>query len=395
MKVLHVIPTLAETDGGPTAALRSMCQGLTQHQVEIHVCTTDGDSQGWRQDVPLNQPMEQYGATVWYFKRQTRFYTASWPLTRWLAHHVADYDLVHIHCLFSYSALPAAFYATRCHIPYIVRPLGTLSRWGMRHRRPVIKQLSFALIERRIIQNAALLHFTSEMEGLEAQAVGVMHPSVVLPLGIDLAPFSALPSPDRFQSRYPQLNGVISILFLGRLGPIKGLDLLLPAFAELRQRGVAAALVLAGNGDIAFINRLRLDADRLGIAGDIVWPGFLSGETKLSALANADIFVLPSYSESFGIATIEAMACGKPVIISDQVPTHREVAKADAGLVVPCDANALAGALSRLAHNTDLRYRMGANGWRLAHESFSLQAMTTSLLSVYRDTMWAPARSVR
>ena len=387
MKILHVIPTFAKSDGGPTLALHNMCQGLSQHRVEIHVCTTDGDSQGWRQAVPLNQPVKQYGATVWYFKRQTRFYTASWPLTRWLASQIKDYDLIHIHCLFSYAALPAAFYATRYHVPYIVRPLGTLSRWGMTHRRPLLKRLSFALIEKRILENAALIHYTSEQEQAEASALGVNTPSVVIPHGVELGMFDALPDPQTFRSQYPALDGKYVLLFLGRLHPVKGVELLLTAFRQLQDRYPNSVLVLAGEGARDYVAALRAQVASLGLTDAVVWTGFISGPQKLAALAAADAFVAPSFLESFGMSVVEAMAAGLPIVITDRVSIHHEVRQADAGLVVPCKANAMSTALLRLAHSAELCRQMGVNGRHLAHDRFSLQTMARSLIVMYEEVL--------
>src|SRR5437762_2322947 len=129
-KVLHVIPSVGPLRGGPSEVIRTMVRGLAETGLEVHVATTDDNGRG-RLDVPLGVPVPEDGATYWYFSRQTRFYNFSWPVSRWLAGHVQQYDLVHIHALFSYTTLPAAVYSRRLGVPYIIRPLGTLNRWGM------------------------------------------------------------------------------------------------------------------------------------------------------------------------------------------------------------------------------------------------------------------------
>src|SRR5205823_3290799 len=164
---LHVIPSIGAVRGGPSVMVRTLARGLAERGVESHVATTD-DNDPWRLDVPCGEPVLNQGVTYWHFRRQSHFYTFSWPLTNWLARNVGKYDVVHIHALFSYAAIPAAYWAHRCGVPYLVRPLGTLNRWGMAHRRPALKKLSFEVIERRILQEAALIHFTSEQERVEA-----------------------------------------------------------------------------------------------------------------------------------------------------------------------------------------------------------------------------------
>jgi glycosyltransferase involved in cell wall biosynthesis len=372
--------------GGPSVMVRTMAAGLAQAGHQVDIAATDDDGPG-HLDVPLGRPLREGAITCWYFRRQTRFYTASWPLTRWLARHIADYDVVHIHALFSYASLPAAWFAARRGVPYIVRPLGTLERLGMQQHKPWLKRISFPLVERRMLARAAAVHFTSERERAEAAELGVRERCVTLAMGIDLGKFAQLPAPGWLAARAPHLAGRTVVLFLSRLDPKKGLDLLLPAFAELRQREPNVALVLAGGGEPQFVFGLKQMAARLGIADDLYWAGFLEGDEKLAALAAADMFVLPSYSENFGVAAVEALACGLPVLVSDQVGIHQEIAAAGAGIVVPTRVKPLAEGMARLCADPALRRTMARAARLLAAERFSLPSMTAGLLRMYADAM--------
>jgi len=342
--------------------------------MEVHVATTD-DNGTERLPVPHGVAQHEEGATYWYFPRQTRFYTFSWPLTLWLARHVREFDLVHIHALFSYAALPAAVLARRAGVPYIVRPLGTLNRWGVENRRRRLKKLSFRLIEGRILAGAAGVHYTCEQERLEAGELGVSTKPLVIPNAVDLPPrdeLSAGPSRERK-----------GILFLSRMDRKKGIELLLEAFACVRQKWPDALLILAGSGDPKWIATLRAQADELGIASGVHWAGFLAGEEKWSAFSSAEVFVLPSFSENFGIALVEALACGCPVVISDQVGIHREITRAEAGLVTRCRAGELATAILRVLDDSVLRSRMSENGARLVRQQFSPEAVGRQLAVAY------------
>jgi glycosyltransferase involved in cell wall biosynthesis len=379
-KILHVIPSVGTLRGGPSVLVHALARGLSRAGIEAHIATTDDNGPG-RLPVACGVPVVREGVTYWYFRRQARFYTFSWPLAAWLARHVSEFDLVHIHALFSFASLPAAFWARRRGVPYIVRPLGTLNEWGMKNRRPWLKKLSFRMLESRILKHAALVHYTSEQERLEASKLQVTTASEIIP--------NVLPDPSRtraagqFRARHPELAGRRIILFLSRLDTKKGLELLLPAFARVRRELPAAALVLAGNGDPEFVNRLKADAASLGIASDVLWVGFLSGEDKWAALADADLFVLPSHSENFGIAVLEAMAAGTPVVVSDQVGIHREITEAGAGLTVSCEVTPLAETLLELLSDPARSRSMGLNGERLAQESYSQEAVTRKLVQVY------------
>src|SRR5437867_1461685 len=180
MKALHVIPSVGAVRGGPSVMVRTLAPGLAEGGVESHIATTD-DNGPDRLDVPCGGPVVETGVTYWHFRRQSRFYTFSWPLTTWLARNVGNYDVVHIHALFSYAASPAAYWARRRGVPYVVRPLGVLNRWGMANRRPALKKLSFRWIERPILREAAMIHFTSEQERAEAMDLDIGTRSVIIP----------------------------------------------------------------------------------------------------------------------------------------------------------------------------------------------------------------------
>jgi glycosyltransferase involved in cell wall biosynthesis len=357
-----------------------MARGQAERGLEVHVVTTDDNGPG-RLAAPGGAPLVEEGVSYWIFPRQTRFYTCSCPLARWLLRHVAEFDLVHIHALFSFASVVAAVCAKRRGVPYIVRPLGTLNQWGMRERRPWLKRLSFRLIESRILKGSAGVQYTSEQEALEARQLGVIHGPFILPNPVDLP--ASMCKRGGFRAAYPHMAaGAPLVLFLSRLDRKKGLDLLLAAFARVRGNHPEATLVIAGDGDSAFIAGLKRHSQRLGLDAGVLWAGFLQGEEKLAVLADADVFVLPSYSENFGVAVVEAMAAGIPVIVSDQVGIHREIAKAQAGLVVKCSVEELVCALERTVADAPLRARMAARAMELAKQ-FSAEIIARRLAEVY------------
>lgn len=386
MKILHVIPSVSPKRGGPSFAVRAMAEIAVHQGFQVDIVTTDDDGSG-HLDVALGKPLIENGVCYRYFRRQTDFYTASWPLTKWLAKNVSNYDLVHIHALFSYSMLPAAYFARRANVPYIIRPLGTLNRWGIANRRAFLKQISLLLIEKPLLFRAARLHFTSMQERIEAAEAGLDLPFKILPLGINLQIFSDLPEPHTFYAQYPQLHGKKILLFLSRIDLKKGLELLLAATALITQTRNDFVLFIAGDGEEDYKAQLKQRSFELKIDDNIIWGGFLSGIPKLAAMAAADIFVLPSYSENFGIAVVEAMAAGLPVIISDQVGIHNEIDTAKAGIVTKCDSDILSSSIQQLLNNNQLCQEMGQNGQRLAQEQFSLEAMSDGLIQLYRQVI--------
>lgn len=385
MKVLHVIPSLAAKDGGPSFAMPLIARGLHRAGVAVDVATTVSAKEAALLNGDLGSPVKRDDVNYFYFRRQAEFYKVSRPMTRWLARHIGDYDLVHIHALFSHSAYTAANLAIKNRVPYVVRPLGVLNRWGMENRRRLLKQLSFRFIEQRILTNAAAIHYTSRQEKLEAELAGVTTAPAVIPLGIDTSLFQTGETAARFYERFPIAAGRQIILFLSRLDPKKGLDILLRAFREVQTAYPASLLVIAGDGDREFVAGLKNLAAELGIGEQVVWTGFLGGDDKTAAFAAASVFALPSFSENFGLALVEAMASGLPCVLSDQVGIAPDVDEFQAGSVVPCEDAPLASALKHLLADAQLRRRFGANAVRLANARFSIEAMTGSLMKLYTN----------
>lgn len=383
-KVLHVIPSVGALRGGPSMMIRNLARNLASAGVETHVAATD-DNGIDRMNVPTGVAIASEGVIDWYFPRQARFYTFSWPLSQWLSKHVADYDAVHIHALFSFATLPASYYAAKQGIPYVIRPLGTLNEWGMTNRRPWLKKLSFQLIESRILRHAAAVHFTSDQERIEAEKLQVVRNAKVIPNALTDIPAAA--DPGLFRSKYPQLEGRRVLMFLSRLDRKKGLDLLLNAFAILKKEIPDLALVIAGNGESEYRSELQRQAKELGIQESIVWPGFLSGDLKWSAFAGAELFVLPSYSENFGNAVVEAMAAGLAVVVSDQVAIHPEIAKSAAGDVVPCDPHRVAASILRLLRDPASRQVMATNGRQLVAREYSQAAVIQKIIAMYNEIL--------
>ena len=388
MKVLHVIPSLSPKHGGPSVALPAMAQALVAQGIDVTIATTDDDGPGRRSNVPLETPvLMPSGARCFYFRKSTEFYKISSTMRHWLRKQITEFDVVHLHALFSFSSIAAARIARQRGVPYIVRPLGVLNRWGMEHRRPILKQLSLRFLDLPALRGAASIHFTSRAEMNEAVAAApaiAQIPSAIIPL-----PVASVPPEDDgdadFFSRFPQARGRAIILFLSRIDKKKGVELLLDAFKAVRTDIPEALLVIAGTGDEAYTQSLRERATTLGVMDDMIWAGFLEGAAKAAAFRAATVFVLPSYSENFGIAAAEALAHGVPSVISDQVALSEDIAEADAGIIVPCKATAIATALSSLLRKPETRARLTANARQLVSQKYSDQAVGQALLALYKS----------
>jgi glycosyltransferase involved in cell wall biosynthesis len=384
VKVLHVIPSVSLKHGGPSIAVQSFAKASQQIGIEVTVATTDDDGNDARLDVPLGMPVDRDGVRHIFFRRDFVPYKVSFGLAKWLNRNVANFDVVHIHALFSYSSYAAARAARKHKIPYVVRPLGVLNRWGMKNRRPFLKKLSFRFIELPILRGAATIHYTTEAERNEANSLGLEvagFPSVVMPVPVEAATETG--DPNEYFRRFPEASGRKIILFLSRLDRKKGLDLLFRAFVGVRAAVPNSLLVVAGTGNKEYVKSLHQLADELRISDNIVWAGHLAGREKAAAFAAANVYVLPSYSENFGIAAAEAMAAGVPTVITDQVALAEYAAKYDAASVVRPDSEELAKALCAILRDKQLAQRFGNNGRGLIEGVFSPRVIGTQLHEMY------------
>ena len=384
MKVLHVIPSVASGDGGPSRAVVQMVRSLSAVGVETHIATTAEMDQDARMQVPHGVAVQHEGCITFFFPRQTRFYKVSLPLGRWLREHVNDYDIVHVHALFSYAPWAAGKACRAKRVPYVIRPLGLLNRYGMEERRPWLKDVSFRHVERPLLDHSAAIHYTSHQEADEAARLQLRARAVVIPLGLDLRTFESPHDASLFHARWPQARQRRLVLFLSRIDAKKGLDVLLPAFDQVRQHVPEAMLVIAGSGDAALEKTLKAQAKSLGIADDVLWCGFVEGELKLATLAAASVFILPSRSENFGIALLEAMAAGCACVTTPGVALAHDATPGTLR-VVSLDAASLAHAMTELLLDRALAVRLGQASRAAAFEQFTAEATAKQLTLLYEQ----------
>jgi glycosyltransferase involved in cell wall biosynthesis len=379
LRVLHVIPSLSLWHGGPSRAMLGIERALADRLVAVTTVTTDDDGPGRRSPPDPAQPPPA-GVSRVYFAKRSEFYKLAPGMPFWLWRNVGNHDVVHIHALFSFSSIAAAWVARLRGVPYILRPLGTLTQYGLTQRRPLLKGLSLRWLEGPALRHAAAVHFTSEEERVEAQACGIPMHGEVIPLGIESPPAC---DPTLFRATFPDLRSDRYVLYLSRLDPKKNLEGLLAAFARCAGKWPGVRLVVAGDGAPTYVNSLKRLATDLEIDSRVVWVGHIDGSLKSSALAGAALFVLPSFSENFGIAAAEALMAGLPCILGEGVAIASQVVQAGAGWAVAPDPSSIEAALVVAMDGRDDRATMSEKARALALEKFSAQAMGANLLRLY------------
>lgn len=379
MRILHVIGDLAPESGGPAKACLEMARAVARRGHQVAIATTDFSPSRGRAAPPL---VTEPGLTMHVHRAGfPRTWLASWPLKRALEGLVRETDVVHIHSLYLFHSWAAGTLCRRLGVPYIVRPHGTLDPYI--HRRHRWRKRAMELwFQDRVLRDAAAIHYTSAEERRLAEPFVQGAPGVVIPLGLDLADYADPPPAGSFRARHPEIGDRPILLFLSRLNFKKGLDVLIEAAARAIGTGTDAHLVIAGP-DGGTEGAARRWVARAGLESRTSFTGMLTGRDKLAAYRDAALFLLPSSSENFGIAVIEAMACRTAVIVSDRVNIWREIVADGAGLAEPPQAAAFAASIIRLLADEPARRAMGEAGRDAVARRYQWSAIAADLERLY------------
>jgi glycosyltransferase involved in cell wall biosynthesis len=387
MRILQIIPSISLVYGGPSQMVLGLSAALAKEGVDVTILTTNsnGDTGQAPLDVPLNQPVEQNGYRVIYFPCSPfRRYKFSLDLLRWLNAHAHEFDIAHLHALFSPVISAAATVARNKRLPYILRPLGTLDPADLQKKKQ-LKKIYTALWERGNIAGSAAIHFTSQQEAKISERFGVNTNDLIIPLGVQYQSVDIADCDVRTQLDIPP--DIPLLLFLSRIEPKKGLNLLLPALETLLAEGLTFHFVLAGSNpqDPDYEAMIAAQVKASALAKCTTMTGFVTGEFKAALLQQADLFVLPSYYENFGIAVAEAMAAGTAVCISRGVYIWSDVQAANAGWVCNCEVEDLVSQLREALLNLDECHRRGINGQGYANQGYRWQAIAQETIKAYQE----------
>lgn len=366
MRVLHVVPTFypAVAYGGPIYSLLRLCLGLDQFGCEVRVLTTDANRER-RLSSSEQQHSRLSSLKVHFSPRVGRGMVAPQLLKR-LTEEVRWADMVHLTAVYNFPTIPTLLLTRLNGKPLVWSPRGALQRWVGSRR--VWAKASWENACRSIMPRRTALHFTSEEEGLRSGSRLGNLPAWVIPNGIDIP---RLPTP-------PPNDGVLKLLFVGRLDPIKGIENLIEAARLLHAPDWR--LRIAGQGDPSYVAKLRC------ITSDprVQFCGHLQGDDKYRAFAHSDVVIVPSYSENFGLVVAEALSHARPVIASRGTP-WREVEDRGCGLWVHNDPPALAAAIQQIAASD--RAAMGLRGREWMQQSFSWRESARCMFALYQHLL--------
>lgn len=394
MKVLHIIQSVNPETGGPIEALVRSEAAWRRDGHHREIVSLDLHDDPWTQACPitthaLGSPLVRRWTPHVPFLR----YGFAPRLVPWLRRHASDYDAIVVNGLWNYTALAARLVLPFQPKPYFVFTHGMLDPW-FRKAYPAkhfAKQMVWLTCEGPLLQGAKAVLFTCEGERKSAE--GSFRPyrltEHVAGYGTADPPVPTAEQDAAFRQTVPALPARY-LLFLGRLHEKKGCDLLVEAFAAIADRQPDLDLAVAGPDSAGWQPKLEALATAAGVAHRLHWCGMLHGEAKWGALHGCEAFVLPSHGENFGVAVAEALACGKPVLLSDKVNIATDIEAQGGGLVAP---DTLGGTIDLLQRFVDLsparRVEMGRRARSCFETFFDIETVALDTLALFSEAVAA------
>lgn len=385
MKVLHVVPGLTESSG-PTQAVRSLALAQTRLGCDVTIATTSGRGTDHDPDKFPDVRVVAFPTMIlkhWAYSPGLRF---------WLDQNVPHFDHVHIHSLWLYPGLAASWSCRKFGVPYWVRPAGSLEKWSLAHKSWK-KSVYYHLIERRILQGGAAIHAVSAQEAESVGALGLSAEVTCIPNGTDIPGELTREHLVTFRAKCGLPESTKVVLYIGRFHAVKGLDVLAAAMKELRASTPSATLLLVGPINNDYATNIRKLYEQLGLMESTRFLGELRGEEKEAALRTADVLVLPSRSENFGMVVVEALAHGLPVVTTKNTP-WQDLETWGAGVWCDLTPQALSCALQKVLESSESAAEMGKRGRDLVAAKYSWDSIAREMREAYRRTgsTWLEAR---
>lgn len=379
MVILQYIKTVDFRGGGPPRAVVELAGVLQSRGHQVILSTT----------VDRDVPSEWRGSSgpeviclprvVAPLRRISRVGLQS------LREAIARSDVVHLHGVWDPSNLQVAAICRALGKPYVISLRGMLDDWSMSHH-PLRKRIYLALGGRAWLERAAVIHCTADAE---LQQAGKWFPrgrGEVVPNLIDLRPYEQPPTPEEALARWPELQTAsFTVLFLSRIHEKKGVEHLIRAVAQVAPRMPGIRLVIAGGGQPAYVESLKLLAASLGIADKTTWAGIVDGSLKRSLYASADLMALPTSQENFGFVFFECLASGTPVLTTDLVDTKAELVRSGGAVVAPQTAEAFATEIEMFAKGGRDAAVMGAVGREWTLGEFATDRVAGQFEVLYRS----------
>ncbi len=387
MKILHLIPSYwpAFERGGPIRSVHLLNKWLVKNGEDVTVYTTNI---GLKNKVEVGKEFLLDGVKVWYFPLTWRPWQYSCELHKKLKNTLKDFDLLHITSTFLSVSTLGAYYAKKFEKPYIISPRGNLMKEPLRKKSPLKKRIYISLIEKKNLAGAAAIHFTVDMENEEYVNQKLpLKKAIIIPNGLDPEEFSSEAIKKigiNFKEKFGKDKKII--LSLGRINWKKGFDTLIPAFAGVIKVESNAILVIAGEDD-GYKKTVESLIANHKLQNKVFFVGQLSGEERIAAYRDSDVFVLPSYSENFGMAPLESMAVGTAVVGTIAIGIASVVNEAQAGIMLEKNIESFKKSILEVLENPEKTKNMEEKAKKLVEEKFMMPKIADEWVKTYSDVI--------
>ncbi|MCJ7544035.1 MAG: glycosyltransferase [Phycisphaerae bacterium] len=381
LHVVHVTLSIQGGVGGPAQSISALCRALARHGCWVDLVAADW-GKAFGQPISIDtRAMQVHIAKGFLWKRPRLWLVPGFG--RFLREVADGADIIHSDGTWIGMCKAAADVSRQLGIPQVISLRGELAPVCLR-MKAWKKAIARCWYADRNLRRAACLHALTEQEAADVRAYGLANPVAVIPNGIDLESFDAMPSPDRAGQQWPQLAGKRVVLYVGRIHPIKGLEHLVRAWCRVAARFDDWHLVIAGPDEVGQRASLKAILRQGQAATRATFVGPAYNEDKRSLLAAAEVFVLPSLSEGFSMSLLEALACRLPAVFTPGC-SFPQAAQAGAGLLAEPTAEAVETALADLMSlSQDQRRQMGQRGRKLVEEKYSWDHVAGQMAAVYR-----------
>ena len=367
--------------GGPSRVIADVTKVLSDKGVECSIFASSGHRVGI-------DSIETNHSNVNLFQTDvlSRVWTGhSINLYSAIRQAVDDCDIVHIHELWHYPHYAAYRAAIQSKKPYCVTLHGHLSPWALKNKS-FRKTLYMKMVQRRILQKAVALHAMTTEEIQHIRAQGFRGNVTLIPNGVFPEAFENTGTTSDFIRLYPDVADSNIILFLGRIHPVKGLDLLVKSFGDVIKHSPNTYLIIAGPDEDGYLSYLQDILDKNGGGKRCIFTGMLNEQDKLALLNIANVFVLPSYSEGMSISILEAMASKIPVVITEQCH-FPDVNRSGSGLVISPKVSDLTESLLYILNNPQIAKSMGTRGYKLVLDKYTWDEIGNKYINLYRGIL--------
>lgn len=384
MKILIFTPYIGNNYGGIPNIVEGIATAIANQGVIVDVITTDANNLE-KISVPLNQWLDKDNYRICYFSCWHKGdFVVSFSLINWLIFHIHEYDVIHTNTVFAPIVSFVHWLCRLRKVPYIITTHGMLEPWALSYKGWK-KKLYLNLIEQPLMKKSSVIQVSANAEAGNVKSLGFER-FVTIPNGVHQHDFTTLPNTEIFYQQFPATRGKKLILFLGRIDPKKGLDLLAPAFAQVHSDFPETHLIVAGPNSTGFLTTVQNYFAQAQCLDAVTFTGMLTGEIKYAALAVASLYVAPSYSEGFSISVLEGMASGLPCVITSGC-NFPEAEQAKAAYVVDIKTRAIASSLNYCLSHPQEAEAIGLRAREFIFKNYTWETSAKKLIGVYQGTI--------